>query len=112
MVGMAPSTTVLTFGHGTAGAGRMTELLHGAMVRRLVDVRTAPGSRHNPDATRAAMSVWLPAAGIGYRWDKRLGGWRKSPPGSPDIALRQRAFSGYAAHMRTPEFLAAVDDLL
>jgi uncharacterized protein (DUF488 family) len=103
---------VLTFGHGTSDATEMTRLLHDAGVRRLVDVRTAPGSRRNPDATRDAMSHWLPEAGIGYRWDQRLGGWRKPRPDSPDTALRNRAFSGYAGHMRTPEFLAAVDDLL
>jgi uncharacterized protein (DUF488 family) len=103
---------VLTFGHGTADAEQMTRLLGAAGVRRLVDVRTAPGSRHNPDAARDAMSRWLPEAGIDYRWDKRLGGWRKPRPDSLDTALRNRAFSGYAGHMRSPEFLSAIDDLL
>ncbi|MET8012064.1 DUF488 domain-containing protein [Streptomyces sp. NPDC005271] len=103
---------LLTFGHGTADATQMERLLHGAGVRRLVDVRTAPGSRHNPDANRDAMSRWLPQTGIAYRWEKRLGGWRKARPDTPDTALRNRAFSGYAAHMRSPEFLAAIDDLL
>lgn len=107
---MAPP--VLTFGHGTADAGEMTRLLHGAGVRRLVDVRTAPGSRHNPDAGRDAMARWLAEAGIEYRWEKRLGGWRKPPPDSPDTALRNRSFGGYAAHMRSAEFRAAIDDLL
>ncbi|WP_231104757.1 DUF488 domain-containing protein [Haloechinothrix halophila] len=102
---------VLTVGHGTADATTLTRLLRSAAVRRLVDVRTAPGSRHNPDANRIAMAHWLPEAGIGYRWDKRLGGWRSRQPDSPDTALRNAAFSGYAAHMRTPEFLAAIDDL-
>jgi uncharacterized protein (DUF488 family) len=103
---------LLSFGHGTADAAAMTRLLHGAEVRRLVDVRTAPGSRHNPDANRDAMSQWLPQAGIAYRWEKRLGGWRKPRPDTPDTALRNRAFGGYAAHMRSPEFLSAIDDLL
>jgi uncharacterized protein (DUF488 family) len=103
---------LLSFGHGTADAMEMTRLLHGAGVRRLVDVRTAPGSRHNPDANRDAMSRWLAQAGIAYRWDKRLGGWRKARPDTPDTALRNRAFGGYAAHMRSPEFLSAIDELL
>lgn len=103
---------MLTFGHGTADAAEMIRLLRNAEVRQLVDVRTAPGSRRNPDATRAAMSRWLPEAGIGYRWDKRLGGWRRPRPDTPDTALRHRAFSGYAGHMRSPEFLAAIDDLM
>lgn len=103
---------LLTFGHGTANAEDMTRLLHGAGVRQLVDVRTAPGSRRNPDATRAAMSEWLPAAGIGYRWDRRLGGWREPRPDHPDIALRNKAFAGYAGHMRSAEFRAAITELL
>jgi uncharacterized protein (DUF488 family) len=112
MVDMTSPTTVLTFGHGTADAAVMTDLLRGAGVAQLVDVRTAPGSRHNPDATRAVLAERLPAAGIGYRWDKRLGGWRRPLPDSPDTALRARAFSGYAGHMRTPEFRTAIDELV
>jgi uncharacterized protein (DUF488 family) len=103
---------LLTFGHGTADADVIVRLLDAAAVRRLVDVRTAPGSRHNPHVARTAIERWLPAAGIGYRWDQRLGGWRKARPDSPDVALRNRAFAGYAGHMRTPEFLAGVDELL
>ncbi|WP_043267709.1 DUF488 domain-containing protein [Streptomyces sp. CT34] len=103
---------LLTFGHGTAGAAEMTRLLQGAEVRRLVDVRRAPGSRHNPDAGRHTMEQWLPQAGIAYRWEKRLGGRRTARPDTPDTALRNRAFTGYAGHMRSPEFLAAIDDLL
>jgi uncharacterized protein (DUF488 family) len=104
--------TLLTIGHGTASAARVVELLHGAGVQQLVDVRTAPGSRRNPEMTREAMAGWLPEHGVGYRWERRLSGWRRDPPDSPDTALRNRSFAGYAAHMRTPEFRAAVDELL
>src|SRR5690606_12865717 len=97
-------TRVLTFGHGTADADRIVELLHGAGVRQLVDVRTAPGSRRNPHVARSEMERWLPAAGIAYRWERRLGGWRKSSPDSPDSALRNDQFRGYAGHMRSPKF--------
>jgi Ni/Co efflux regulator RcnB len=103
---------VLTFGHSTAAAEKIVRLLRGAEVRRVVDVRTAPVSRHNPDATREAMSRWLPQVGISYQWDKRLGGWRKAPADSHDTALRNQSFCGYAAHMRSSEFLAAIEDLL
>ncbi|KHF45994.1 Protein of unknown function, DUF488 [Saccharomonospora viridis] len=103
--------SLVTFGHGTADAGTMTRLLHGAGIRRLVDVRTAPGSRRNPDASRAAMTDWLSRAGVDYRWDRRLGGWRKASPASPDVALRNESFRGYAEHMRTAEFRAAVEEL-
>lgn len=107
-----PSPRVVTFGHGTADAEMITGLLCGAGVQRLVDVRTAPGSRRNPDAARSVMAHWLPRAGIAYRWDKRLGGWRRGEPASPDTALRNASFRGYAAHMRTGPFQAAVEELV
>ena len=103
---------VLTFGHGTAEPAEIVRLLREAEVQQLVDVRTAPGSRRHPHVARAAMQTWLPDAGIGYRWEQRLGGWRKAPADSPDTELRVKAFVGYAAHMRSAEFLAAIDDLL
>jgi uncharacterized protein (DUF488 family) len=103
---------LFTFGHGTADRDRLLELLRTAGIRELVDVRTAPGSRRNPDVARDEMARWLPEHGIEYRWEKRLGGWRKPPPDSPDIGLRNRSFAGYAAHMRTRDFLDAVRDVL
>jgi uncharacterized protein (DUF488 family) len=103
---------LFTFGHGTAGAERIVTLLRDAGIHALVDVRTAPGSRHNPHVARDEIARWLPEHGIAYRWEKRLGGWRSSRPDSPDVALRNRSFCGYAAHMRSPQFLAAIDELL
>ena len=103
---------LLTFGHGTATAERMTELLRGAGVAVLIDVRTAPGSRRHPHVALAELERWLPEAGISYRWEKRLGGFRKADPGSPDTAWREDMFRGYAAHMRTADFGTAVDDVL
>ena len=103
---------LLTFGHGTATAERMTDLLRSADVAALVDVRTAPGSRRHPHVARAELERWLPEAGISYRWDKRLGGFRKAAPDSPDTAWREDMFRGYAAHMRTDGFQAAMDEVL
>jgi uncharacterized protein (DUF488 family) len=103
---------LLTFGHGTASAGQMTGLLRGAGVACVIDVRTAPGSRRHPHVARAELERWLPEAGISYRWDKRLGGFRRPEPDSPDVAWQQDAFRGYAGHMRTAGFLAAVDEVL
>jgi len=103
---------LLTLGHGTATAGRMAELLRSADVAVLIDVRTAPGSRRHPHVARAELERWLPEAGIFYRWDKRLGGFRKAAPDSPDTAWREDMFRGYAAHMRTEDFQAAMDEVL
>ena len=103
---------LLTFGHGNASAAQMTRLLLDAGVAVLVDVRTAPGSRRHPHVARAELARWLPAAGVSYRWEKRLGGFRKASPDSPDTAWREDMFRGYAAHMRTADFGAAVDEVL
>lgn len=103
---------LITFGHGTASAGRITELLRGAGVTTLVDVRTAPGSRRNPHVARAELERWLPERGIGYRWEKRLGGFRRPAPDSPDVAWQEAAFRGYAGHMRGAAFAAAIGELL
>ncbi len=104
--------TLLTFGHGTATRDRLAALLQEAGVTAVVDVRTAPGSRRNPDAGREALARWLPAAGLGYRWDRRLGGFRKPAPDSPDVFWENASFRGYAGHTREPDFLAAMDELL
>jgi uncharacterized protein (DUF488 family) len=103
---------LLTFGHGTASQPQIVDLLCGAGVELVVDVRTAPGSRRNPHVSRPELERWLPEHGLEYRWDKRLGGFRRPPRDSPDLFWRQEMFRGYAAHMRTPEFATAIDDLL
>jgi uncharacterized protein (DUF488 family) len=61
------SEPLLTFGHGTASAEQIAALLRGADVRALVDVRTAPASRHNPHTARDEIAGWLPEHGISYR---------------------------------------------
>ncbi|MGP4028753.1 DUF488 domain-containing protein [Actinomadura sp. 3N407] len=103
---------LVTFGHGTAGREELARALRDAGVSAVVDVRTAPGSRRNPDAQRSALEEWLPAEGIGYRWEKRLGGFRRVGPDSPDTFWRNDSFRGYAGHTRSPDFVAAMDELL
>jgi uncharacterized protein (DUF488 family) len=103
---------LLTYGHGTESAERTVATLAGACAASLVDIRTAPGSRRNPQFVRAAMEEWLPEAGIAYRWEKRLGGFRKPSAGNPDVVWREDMFRGYAEHMRSADFRAAIDAVL
>jgi uncharacterized protein (DUF488 family) len=103
---------LLTVGHGTLGQVELTNLVQGAGVRALVDVRRAPGSKRHPHVARAALERWLPEAGIAYRWEPRLGGWRKPDPTSPNTALRNDSFRGYADYMRSDVFWEALDQLL
>jgi uncharacterized protein (DUF488 family) len=101
--------SLLTVGHGTASQDELTELLRGAGVRLLVDVRTAPGSRRHPQVARAELERWLPEAGIAYRWEQDLGGFRRPAPDSPDVVWREPMFRGYAGWMRQQPFRAALD---
>ena len=103
---------LLTYGHGTDSAEHTVATLAGAGISSLVDIRTAPGSRRNPQFARAAMEEWLPEAGIAYRWEKRLGGFLKPSADNPDVAWREDMFRGYAEHMRSAGFISAVDDVL
>jgi len=103
---------LLSYGHGTESAERTATLLADAGVVSLVDVRTAPGSRRHPQFARAAMEEWLPRAGIGYRWEKRLGGFRKPGKDNPDVTWREPMFRGYAEYMRGADFRDAIDAVL
>jgi uncharacterized protein (DUF488 family) len=103
---------LLTYGHGTDSSERTVATLLAARVSSLVDIRTAPGSRRHPQFARAALEEWLPAAGVTYRWEKRLGGFRRPSPDNPDVVWREDMFRGYAEHMRSADFLSAVDAVL
>ncbi|RZU30661.1 DUF488 family protein [Blastococcus saxobsidens] len=105
---------LLTVGHGPEDCSLLGARLRGAGVELLVDVRRFPGSRNNPDVQREALAAWLPEAGIGYRWEERLGGRRALPAGEPvaDGWWTVAQFAAYAAHTRTPEFAAALDEVL
>lgn len=105
---------MLTVGHGTATREQLTELLVGAGVRLVVDVRRFPGSRRHAHVAADQLEQWLPAAGIAYRWEPRLGGRRRIPQDAMDADpwWRVEAFRAYAAHTRTDEFQAALAELL
>ncbi|QFG67878.1 DUF488 family protein [Ornithinimicrobium pratense] len=113
---MPEQSTVLTVGHGTLDRHGLGDLLTRAGVEHLVDVRRFPASRHNPDSRQEALQEWLPARGVGYRWDERLGGRRRltaeDDAQSPDPWWRVDQFRAYAAGTRTPPFAAAMEQLL
>lgn len=99
---------MFTIGHGARDIDAFIHLLRGAGVRRLVDVRTAPGSRKHPQFGRDPLEASLAGAGIGYAWEgEALGGWRRARPDSRHTSLRSSGFRGYADHMETEAFRAA-----
>jgi uncharacterized protein (DUF488 family) len=103
---------LLTVGHSTRGVDELLALLGEHGVQLLVDVRRFPGSRRHPQFAREALAGSLAGAGIGYVHEVDLGGRRNPRPDSPHVAWRVAAFRGYADHMETPPFAAALDRLL
>ena len=87
-------------------------MLAAVPIEVLVDVRSFPGSRRNPQFGRTEMERWVRDAGVEYRWMSALGGRRRPVEGSRHVALRNASFQAYADHMETPAFLTSVDDLL
>jgi uncharacterized protein (DUF488 family) len=100
--------TLYTIGHSTRTARELIELLRAHGVEQVVDVRTIPRSRHNPQFARPALSRSLHAAKIGYRHLKVLGGLRHARPDSINLGWRNASFRGYADYMQTEDFAAGL----
>jgi uncharacterized protein (DUF488 family) len=103
---------VLTLGHSTRPIEDFIGLLKGHAVTQLVDVRTVPRSRHNPQFNQEALQAALSRAGIGYAHAPGLGGFRRPSPESENAGWRNLSFRGYADYMQTPEFAAELTSLL
>ncbi|HEY7981149.1 MAG TPA: DUF488 domain-containing protein [Candidatus Eremiobacteraceae bacterium] len=104
---------LFTIGHGTITADEFARLIREASIVSLVDVRSFPKSRRHPQFWREEMERWIPElSGSAYRWEPRLGGFRKSKNESPNIALRHPSFRGYADYMETDPFFSALTELL
>lgn len=105
--------TVYTIGHSTRSLEDLIAALQAHGIKTLVDIRSFPMSRRMPQFNRESLEVSLPAAGITYAWEKRLGGRRKKiRDDSPNSALRNDSFRNYADHMLTAEFKAGISDVL
>jgi uncharacterized protein (DUF488 family) len=103
--------TIYTIGHSTRSREELLALLGEAGVELVADVRAFPSSRRHPQFNRPALEDWLGQAGISYRHMPALGGRRAPVPGSVNDGWTERAFQGYADHMHTSEFQAAVAEL-
>ena len=104
--------TVYTLGHSTHSLDDFIALLRAYGIARLVDVRTIPRSRHNPQFNLDTLSRSLRNRRIGYRHMKDLGGLRHPRTDSPNAGWLNDSFRGFADYMQTPEFAAALDKLI
>lgn len=105
-------TRLFTVGHGTASSEELSTLLRGAGIEGVVDVRSVPGSRRHPQFGRDQLEEWMPGAGLAYRWERDLGGFRRTHADSPNLALRHPSFRGYADYMASPSFADALRRLM
>lgn len=103
---------IFTVGHSTRTEKEFIDLLRAHAVSLLVDIRTIPRSRHNPQFNRDRLSRALRRAGIGYRHMAGLGGLRHSKAESVNRGWRNKSFRGYADYMQTREFRTALRTLI
>jgi uncharacterized protein (DUF488 family) len=104
--------TVLTIGHSNRTWKEFLELLRAHRVKRVIDVRSIPRSRHNPQFNRAILSKKLRAARIGYVHLRKLGGLRHARRDSPNMGWRNASFRGFADFMQTADFEAGLRRLM
>jgi uncharacterized protein (DUF488 family) len=103
---------VLAVGHSTRSQEELVALLRAHGVRTLVDVRTVPRSRTNPQFDRERLARELPPLGIGYAHVAALGGLRHPVRGATEnAAWRNESFRGFADYMQSDAFAAGLDEL-
>jgi uncharacterized protein (DUF488 family) len=107
-------STIFTIGHSTRTVAEFLELLQQVAVDLLVDVRSVPRSRTNPQFNADVLPEMLAPAGIAYRHLRALGGLRhrrKDAEPSPNMLWRNEAFRNYADYAATEAFRAGLGEL-
>lgn len=107
-----PPSTIWTIGHSTRPIGEFTDLLLTHAINLLIDVRTVPRSRHNPQFNTEALTLSLKTSGLNYLHMPALGGLRKARKDSINDRWNNVSFRGYADYMQTDEFRRALEELM
>lgn len=107
-----PSPLVMTIGHSTRTIEEFLVLLQSHSVSRIVDVRTAPRSRHNPQFNKDSLPNSLEKVGLSYVHLPGLGGLRHTKADSINMGWRNTSFRGYADYMQTPDFDESLEELI
>ncbi|MDD5428272.1 MAG: DUF488 domain-containing protein [Candidatus Omnitrophica bacterium] len=106
-----PIYKLYTIGHSDRPLEQFIGLLKAHTIKQVVDVRTIPRSRHNPQFNKADLSKRLRNRGIGYRHMKQLGGLRHAKADSRNLGWENISFRGFADYMETVEFAKAINKL-
>lgn len=107
-----PGPLICTIGHSTHPLDVFISMLKKNEVTHVLDVRTVPRSRKNPQFDKATLPESLHAAGIKYTHLPGLGGLRRAQKDSINGAWHNPSFRGYADYMQTPEFEANVQRVM
>jgi uncharacterized protein (DUF488 family) len=103
---------MFTIGHSTLPIEIFLGALRQNGVERLIDIRTVPKSRFNPQFGTEQLAHSLKNAGIEYLWMRELGGLRHSHRDSINTGWRNASFRGYADYMQTEPFAEAMEKLI
>ncbi len=103
---------MFTIGHSTRTLEELLELLKHYGVTELVDIRSIPKSRHNPQFNGPELAHFLRNHRIGYHHLKKLGGLRHAQSDSINTAWNNLSFRGFADYMQTEEFKEGLAELI
>ena len=103
--------SIYTIGHSNRAITEFTALLKAHDIRQIVDVRTVPKSRHNPQFNEKRLGHSLRKKGIEYVRLEELGGFRHATKNSQNLGWHNLSFRGFADYMATPEFAEGLGDL-
>jgi uncharacterized protein (DUF488 family) len=105
-------TTVWTVGHSNRSIEEFINLLQLNLIECILDIRTVPKSKNNPQFGQDELSEFLINVGIGYQQIPCLGGLRRPQPDTLNGGWRNTSFRGYADYMQTIEFTLAVEGVI
>ena len=104
--------TIYTIGHSTHPINEFIEILNAHGVKEIVDVRTIPKSRHNPQFNEEDLKESLQKAHIRYKHLKKLGGLRRTTKDSINLGWHNASFRGFADYMGSEEFEEGLQALI
>ncbi|HAM49964.1 MAG TPA: DNA repair protein [Nitrospiraceae bacterium] len=105
-------TLVFTIGHSTRPVSEFIEIIKTYKIKEVVDIRTIPKSRHNPQFNEDTLRESLKTAKIRYLHVKGLGGLRHALKNSPNMGWRNASFRGFADYMQAEEFEESLAKLI
>jgi uncharacterized protein (DUF488 family) len=109
---MKTGAIVYTIGHSTRTINEFIKIFRAYKIQAVVDVRTIPRSRHNPQFNEEELRANLLKNDIGYIHLEGLGGLRHTTKASVNTAWRNSSFRGFADYMQTSEFKNSIELLI